>query len=122
MKTMRVVFVAVATLIAGPALADYRITRDHGGEIKSYEAKYERLRDAGERVIIDTGHQTPTPDGLYAIRDTFENIVVKRLQVLRSARPTRVQIISDNPNHPSEEAPLGEVEIVGKVLCCLKLF
>src|SRR6201981_1834896 len=38
---------------AGPALADYRITRDHGGEIKSYEAKYEHLRDKGERVIID---------------------------------------------------------------------
>ena len=48
--------------------------------------------------------------------------VVKRLQVLRSSRPTRVRAISDNPNHPSEEAPLGEVEIVGKVLCCLKLF
>ncbi len=77
---------------------------------------------SGERVIIDTGHQTPTPDGLYAIRDTFENIVVKRLQVLRSARPTRVQIISDNPNHPSEETPLSELEVVGKVLCCLKLF
>ena len=38
---------------AGPALADYRITRDHGGEIKSYEAKYTHLRDKGERVVID---------------------------------------------------------------------
>jgi hypothetical protein len=38
---------------AGPALADYRITRDHGGEIKSYEAKYTHLRDKGERIIID---------------------------------------------------------------------
>ena len=38
---------------AGPTLADYRITRDHGGEIKSYEAKYAHLRDKGERVIID---------------------------------------------------------------------
>ena len=77
---------------------------------------------SGERVVIDTGHKTPTPDGLYAIRDTFENIVVKRLQVLRAARPTRVKIISDNPNHPSEETPLAELEVVGKVLCCLKLF
>ena len=77
---------------------------------------------SGERVIVDTGHKTPTPDGLYAIRDTFECIVVKRLQLLRSSRPTRVKIISDNPNHPSEEIPLNEVEIVGKVLCCLKLF
>jgi transcriptional regulator with XRE-family HTH domain len=77
---------------------------------------------SGERVIIDTSHKTPTPDGLYAIRDTFTSIVVKRLQVLRSTRPPRVKIISDNANHPSEEAPLGELEIVGKVLCCLKLF
>ena len=53
---------------------------------------------SGERVIVDTGHKTPTPDGLYAIRDTFECIVVKRLQVLRAARPTRVKVISDNPN------------------------
>jgi len=77
---------------------------------------------SGERVIIDTAHNTPTPDGLYAIRDTFECIVIKRLQVLRSARPTRVKVISDNPNHPSEETPLADLEVVGKVLCCLKLF
>ncbi len=77
---------------------------------------------SGDRVIVDTGHTTPTPDGLYAIRDGFGHIVVKRLQLLNSARPTRVKIISDNPNHATEEDPLGEREIVGKVLCCLKLF
>lgn len=77
---------------------------------------------SGERVIVDTGHKTPTPDGLYAIRDTFDSIVVKRLQLLRSSHPTRVKIISDNSTHPSEEVPLGDLEIVGKVLCCLKLF
>jgi transcriptional regulator with XRE-family HTH domain len=77
---------------------------------------------SGERVIVDTGYKTPTPDGLYAIRDAFGNIVVKRLQLLRSSRPTQVKIISDNPTHPSEEVLLSEIEIVGKVLCCLKLF
>jgi len=40
-------------VFSGQAWADYRITRDHGGEIKQYEAKYARLRDKGERVIID---------------------------------------------------------------------
>jgi len=59
---------------------------------------------SGERVVVDTGHKTPTPDGLYAIRDSFSCIVVKRLQLLRSARPTRVKIISDNANHPSEKS------------------
>jgi transcriptional regulator with XRE-family HTH domain len=76
---------------------------------------------SGERVIIDSGHKNPIPDGLYAIRDAFEAAVVRRLQVLRSATPTRVKIISDNPNHASEEFPLSELDIVGKVVCCLKL-
>jgi phage repressor protein C with HTH and peptisase S24 domain len=77
---------------------------------------------SGERVVVDTGHKTPTPDGLYAIRDTFGSIVVKRLQVMRNTKPTKVKIISDNPNHNNEETPLADLEIVGKVLSCLKLF
>jgi transcriptional regulator with XRE-family HTH domain len=77
---------------------------------------------SGEKVIIDTSHTTPSPDGLYAIRDPFSSIVVRRLQVLRATRPTHVIILSDDPKHLSEEAPLGEIEIVGKALCCLKLF
>jgi phage repressor protein C with HTH and peptisase S24 domain len=73
-------------------------------------------------VVVDTGHKMPTPDGLYAIRDTFGSIVVKRLQVMRNTKPTKVKIISDNPNHNHEETPLADLEIVGKVLSCLKLF
>jgi transcriptional regulator with XRE-family HTH domain len=76
---------------------------------------------SGERVIVDVDHRTPSPDGLYAIRDPFGSIIVRRVHVLRSPRPTRVKVISDNPNHPSEETPLEEIDIFGKVLCCLKL-
>jgi hypothetical protein len=35
------------------ARADYRITRDHGGLVDEYKAKYAAIRDRGERVIID---------------------------------------------------------------------
>jgi len=77
---------------------------------------------SGDRVIIDTGHKTPTPDGLYAIRDAFAGIVIKRLQVMRPAKQANVKIISDNPKQGSEEVPLSELEVVGKVVCCLKLF
>ena len=76
---------------------------------------------SGDKVIVDTGHKTPSPDGLYAIRDSFENVIVRRLQVLRAAQPSRVKVISDNPRHAAEELPLGEIGIVGKALCCLKL-
>ena len=76
---------------------------------------------SGDRVVIDSGHKDPSPDGLYAIRDPFASVIVRRLQLLRSARPPRVKIISDNPNHATEEVALSELEIVGKVVCCLKL-
>ncbi len=35
------------------ARADYRITRDHGGLVDEYKAKYAMIRDRGERVVID---------------------------------------------------------------------
>ena len=76
---------------------------------------------SGERVIVDTVHKQPSPDGLYAIRDSFGAIVVKRLQVVRGAKPAKVKIISDNPNHSKDETPLNDLQVVGKVLCCLKL-
>ncbi|MFY9840093.1 MAG: LexA family transcriptional regulator [Xanthobacteraceae bacterium] len=77
---------------------------------------------SGEKVIVDTGHKTPSPDGLYAIRDSFDKVIVRRLQLLRSAQPSRVKIISDNPKHAVEEVPLTDIEVVGEALCCLKLF
>jgi transcriptional regulator with XRE-family HTH domain len=77
---------------------------------------------SGERVIVDVEHKTPSPDGLYALRDPFGLIIIRRLQLLRSLKPTRVKVISDNPKILSEEASIDEIEIFGKVLCCLKLF
>jgi hypothetical protein len=36
-----------------PARAELHITRDHGGYVEEYKAKYKRVREKGERVIID---------------------------------------------------------------------
>src|SRR5215813_466443 len=38
---------------ATPARADLHITRDHGGYVEEYKAKYKKVREKGERVIID---------------------------------------------------------------------
>ena len=40
-------------LAASPACADLHITRDHGGYVEEYKAKYTHIRDSHERVIID---------------------------------------------------------------------
>jgi hypothetical protein len=39
---------------SGAAAANYhRITRDHGGLVETYKKKYAKIRDKGERVVID---------------------------------------------------------------------
>lgn len=53
MRTV-LLFAAFLSLLATmPARADLRITRDHGGYVEEYKVKYKRIRDRGERVIID---------------------------------------------------------------------
>jgi hypothetical protein len=47
----------LATLVtfaaATPAHATYVITRDHGGLVEEYKARFAKIRDKGERVIIN---------------------------------------------------------------------
>lgn len=50
---MRLLVSALLVLASVPASADYRITRDFGGLVEQYKAKYAQIRDRGERVIID---------------------------------------------------------------------
>ena len=52
---MRVTLFALISsiLFAAPARADLHITRDHGGYVEEYKVKYKRIRERGERVIID---------------------------------------------------------------------
>jgi hypothetical protein len=50
---MRIVCVVLALLWCSPALADLRVTRDFGGFVEEYKAKYSKVRDRKERVIID---------------------------------------------------------------------
>jgi hypothetical protein len=50
---LRLASFLLAIIIATPAVADLRITRDFGGYVEEYKARYERIRETGERVIID---------------------------------------------------------------------
>ena len=52
---LRSILFGLAFAVSDPqiAAADYRITRDHGGLVEQYKTKYARIRERGERVIID---------------------------------------------------------------------
>jgi hypothetical protein len=47
------VFLVVLLLVGSPAAADYVIIRDHGGHVEKYKERYARVRDKGQRVIIN---------------------------------------------------------------------
>jgi transcriptional regulator with XRE-family HTH domain len=72
----------------------------------------------GELVVVDTRHRWPSPDGIYALTDTFGGIVVKRLQV--ASKPTDeeqlVDVMSDNPRHGTKRWKAEEIRIIGRVV------
>jgi hypothetical protein len=43
----------LALVAATAARADLHITRDHGGDVEEYKARYQQIRDTRQRVIID---------------------------------------------------------------------
>ena len=76
----------------------------------------------GERVWVDTTHKIPSPDGIYAMRDRFDNIVVKRVQLDESGADPMLLIISDNPAHSTIRRRLADVAIFGKVVGGFRMF
>lgn len=70
--------------------------------------------ESGDRVIIDTAHSLPTPDGIYVI-DEGDGPMVKRLQLVRRANPPEVRVISDNKNHETYTLRAEDVRIIGRV-------
>src|SRR5262245_36177517 len=50
MRGLSLVFLLALTM---PAAAEVRITRDLGGLVDEYEAKFARVKAKGERVVID---------------------------------------------------------------------
>ena len=53
MRITPLALLLLSLLAATPARADLHITRDRGGYVAEYKAKYQRIRDHHERVIID---------------------------------------------------------------------
>ncbi len=53
MRITPLALLLLSLVAATPAHALLHITRDHGGYVEEYKARYERIRERGERVVID---------------------------------------------------------------------
>lgn len=75
----------------------------------------------GDVVLVDTRHLRISPPGIYALRDIYGEIIVKRLDIFRSEGRVIVKITSDNPHELAREEPASEVAIVGRVCGIVKI-
>ena len=53
MRITTLALLLLSLFAASPARAVLHITRDHGGYVEEYKAKYKQVRDSCERVVID---------------------------------------------------------------------
>jgi phage repressor protein C with HTH and peptisase S24 domain len=75
----------------------------------------------GDVVFIDTSHQRISPPGLYAMRDVYGEIIVKRLEAFREKGEPMVRIESDNPSHGERFERIADIHIVGRICGMMKL-
>lgn len=69
----------------------------------------------GSFVFVDTRDTRVKPQELYALRDVYGDIIIKRLDIFKENGEWRVRIQSDNPSTHSREELLDEVSIIGRV-------
>lgn len=88
--------------------ASVRIIRIVGDSMEPHYA-------AGDRVLVDTSHRTPSPPGVYVIWDGF-GLVLKHAEVLAGRRPTMVRLSSDNPAYAPYEVAVDDLQVQGRVM------
>lgn len=95
------------------------------GDLLVAEAYGDSMRptiEPGTPLIIDVRHKIPSPDGIYAIRDRWGQVQVKRLETAKGAGDFSIKIISDNGGHTEIVRSEDEISIVGKVLGGISVF
>lgn len=66
-------------------------------------------------VLIDRGNTLPSPPGIFILCDGH-SLSAKRLEYMHVQKHEWVRVTCDNPCYAQQEAQLGELDIIGKVV------
>jgi phage repressor protein C with HTH and peptisase S24 domain len=69
----------------------------------------------GQRVMVDTSDQLPSPPGVFVAWDGLAT-VLKRVEFVPHSDPPRVRFTSDNPRYQPYERILEDAHIKGRVI------
>ncbi len=68
---------------------------------------------AGDRVVIDTGRCTPSPPGIFALRDRGD-VVVACVETVPGSK--RLRVFGINPTYSAREIAAPSARIEGRVI------
>ncbi len=69
----------------------------------------------GDKTVINTGDQTPTPPGTFIIHDGL-GLVAKRIEFIDHSDPPTIRVMSNNPGYEPYERALVDAHILGRVV------
>ena len=72
-----------------------------------------------DRIVVDTARRIPATGEMFVLWDG-NGLVVKRVETLREPGPSRLRLISANPDYTPYSCLAEDAHIVGKVVWALK--
>jgi hypothetical protein len=73
----------------------------------------------GQALMVDIDDITPDPPGLFAVWDGM-SITIRRLEYVPMSNPPVVKVMRDNARYSSQETPLSDLRVCGRVVLAMQ--
>lgn len=73
----------------------------------------------GQCLMVDIDDRTPDPPGLFAVWDGM-SVSIRRLEYISMSCPPMIRVMRDNQRYSSQEVPLSDLRVCGRVVMTMQ--
>lgn len=73
----------------------------------------------GQCLMVDIDDRTPDPPGLFAVWDGM-SVSIRRLEYIARSSPPTIRVMRDNHRYSSQEVPLSDLRVCGRVVMTMQ--
>jgi transcriptional regulator with XRE-family HTH domain len=73
----------------------------------------------GQCLMVDIDDRTPDPPGLFAVWDGM-SVSIRRLEYVPMSNPPMIRVMRDNQRYSSQEVPLSDLRVCGRVVMTMQ--
>jgi hypothetical protein len=73
----------------------------------------------GQCLMVDIDDRTPDPPGLFAVWDGM-SVSIRRLEYVAMSNPPMIKVMRDNQRYSSQETPLSDLRVCGRVVMTMQ--